>query len=364
MKTCEIIPIDKGKKWEQSLQKCGAYDTYDLPSFHLVEKQMGNGEPFLFFLGDGDNYAALPFLLRPVSCQEGLESQKANDAISLYGYPGIVTNVQYVDQSKLFFQELFQENLIKYLNQLQCVSLFVRFNPLLGNSWLVNGLGQVFQLSKTIVIDLSISEEDQLKNMTKGHRYDIRTACKNGVFVKEDLNFEHLDDFIRIYNETMDRVGASKNYFFPRQYYLSLRELLGNSIKLFIARKENLIVSAALFLVTGDIIQYHLSGTAKKFIDCQGAKLIIDFVRQWGKKNSYKWLHLGGGVGSTEDPLFRFKAGFSKRRLPFEVAKLIVDQSAYTELVAAKEAWELTNGYKSLSDDFFPQYRRPVSTCH
>jgi lipid II:glycine glycyltransferase (peptidoglycan interpeptide bridge formation enzyme) len=158
----------------------------------------------------------------------------------------------------------------------------------------------------------------------------------------------------------MDRTGAANYYYFPKEYYIRIKELLGESIKLFIAEKDGEIISASLFLVADNIIQYHLSGTPALYLKYQGAKVIIDSVRKWGAQNNYKWFHLGGGVGSNEDSLFRFKAGFSKSRFPFEVVRMVLEPSIYAELVQKRIEWENINQCKVLSDDYFPLYRRPV----
>jgi len=69
-------------------------------------------------------------------------------------------------------------------------------------------------------------------------------------------------------------------------------------------------------------VQYHLSATPDGEVRSGGAKVILDEVTKWARERGSRWLHLGGGLGGSEDdPLFRFKAGFSKIRLPFKVAR-------------------------------------------
>ena len=61
-------------------------------------------------------------------------------------------------------------------------------------------------------------------------------------------------------------------------------------------------------------MQYHLSGMSEAFARERPTKLMLDHVRQWARARGNRWLHLGGGVGSAQDNLFKFKAGFSKLR--------------------------------------------------
>ncbi|WP_231118537.1 hypothetical protein [Pasteurella multocida] len=56
-------------------------------------------------------------------------------------------------------------------------------------------------------------------------------AQKVGVTTKiEQLNNQNLEIFIHIYEETMRMLGATAFYFFHKQYYDSLLQLLHNNI--------------------------------------------------------------------------------------------------------------------------------------
>ena len=78
-------------------------------------------------------------------------------------------------------------------------------------------------------------------------------------------------------------------------------------------------------------------------------KLILDEARLLGNKTSASDLHLGGGVGgSDEDSLFTFKSAFSKNFKQFSVWKYIHNTAVYNELAGKLE---LT------SSQFFPLYR-------
>jgi len=360
MSKLEQISVKSILRWINALKSCGDHDAYHLPQYHLIADKMDEGCPYLFYYKDKYGSAALPLLLRPVHEINGLETYNLYDITSVYGYPGIVTTVKSHDTNAHEFRQNFQTEFLNTLNKLSVVSFFSRCNPLFPNTWLLNGLAEVLPLSNTIAIDLNSSEEDQLKNMSKGHRYDIRKARKAGVVVKQDSGFQYLDDFIKIYNETMLRNQASKKYFFSKQYYIELIEKLNDNLELYFACIEGKPVSASIFLINNGIIQYHLSGTPTEFLNLNGAKLILDEVRQWGKKKNFSWLHLGGGVGSSEDSLFRFKAGFSKTRLPFEVTRLVVDKEAYMELANARLKWANERGYSVTGDNFFPEYRKPL----
>ena len=356
--TSEIIPVSQASKWMEALALCGGYDVYHLPQYHQLAEQMGEGKAHLFAFGREGAFAALPFLLRPVAEVKGLEESQANDITSVYGYPGIVTSMREGAVDADAFRRDFQAALRHQLAQWSIVAFFSRTNPLLPTTWMLKGMADILPLSKTVAIDLSRPDEEQLADMGKTHKYQIRKARKAGLTVEEDESFCRLDEFIKIYNETMQRNGASAYYFFPKDYYLQLKSLLGKCLRLYFARHDGQAVSASMFFMINGIIQYHLGGTPAEFFAMNGAKLIFDEVRQMGAHEGWRWLHLGGGVGSSEDSLFRFKAGFSKIHLPFEVVRMIVQPDAYVELTGKRREWARQTGQVLEESQFFPEYRK------
>ncbi len=360
MTQTKLIPIEQRTLWLQALERCGRHDIYHGPEYHRVSQLMGEGTPYLFTYQDETRWAALPFLVRPVSQVTGLESYELNDAASVYGYSGVISNVHQKDRGAIAFRTGFQQALHKTLKEKNIVSLFSRLNPLLDTKWLLGGLAEVVTLGPTVVLDLTESLQDQEKGMNQRVRRDLRKAVKAGVTVIEDESFKRIDEFIAIYNETMRDRDAQDFYFFPKEYYLNFKKELGGKIKLYFAELNGVVISTAMFFANGNIIQYHLSGTPSDQRKYSGLKLIFDVVRRWGTENGFAQFHLGGGVGAAKDSLLDFKAGFSKKMQDFAIVKMILDPALYAELNRARAAHENRNGAIVLSENFFPRYRRPV----
>ena len=69
----------------------------------------------------------------------------------------------------------------------------------------------------------------------------------------------------------------------------------------------------------------------------------------------YKTFHLGGGVGSGEDNLYKFKAAFNRNSdYQFSIGKEIFDQKKYDELVQERANRDQTFNPQST---YFPLYR-------
>ena len=360
MSQSKLISGKDEAEWMDVLDRCGSFDVYHLPSFHNLAQKMNEGEARLFTYQNGESIAALPFLLRPVAEVTGLEASKVFDATSVYGYAGPITNVSPENENAEEFRKEFQKSLSQELKRLQVVALFNRLHPLIPATWLLEGMAEVVTLGPVVAIDLSLAPEEQQKQMSSRVRRDLRKAAKSGVQVNEVPFLDGIDDFIPIYNSTMQKNEALDYYFFPREYYVQLKEALGDAVKLYFAKFEGEIVTAAMFFLKGNIIHYHLSGTPLRHLKHSGLKVILDHVRIWGTENGYSWLNLGGGVNCREDSLLEFKCGFSKNLVDFQLAKLVTDPGLYSELNQMRADHEVQNGLKTVSSGYFPQYRRPV----
>ena len=131
-------------------------------------------------------------------------------------------------------------------------------------------------------------------------------------------------------------------------------DLTGERLHLFVAESEGVVCSAAIFVHTGDIIQYHLSGSDPQYGRLAPSKLVLDQARLWGNTTGAEFLHLGGGVGSRADGLLLFKAGFSPLRHQFSTWKWIVQHGVYARLVDARRKWLGARAAQLETSSFFP----------
>jgi hypothetical protein len=356
-----LIGADDQDAWHDALAGCGEYDSYHLPGYHRLARELGEGEPRLFVFEEGGRSAALPFLLRSVDRVEGLEDCQHRDAVSVYGFPGLLSSVQRQAREADRFRRRFQEAFREALESLGAVALFVRQNPLIDSSWLFDSAGEVIDQGTAVAIDLTRTEEEQQREMRRGHRYDVRAARKAGMTVREDRDLGRIELFRGLYEETMDRVGAARHYYFPIAYYENLKRQMADHVKLMFCEQQGEVIGGALFFATGRIIQYHLSGTAARFSKQRGAaKLILDHVRSWGSRRGFSWFHLGGGLGGRRDSLFAFKSGFSKTRLAFQTVRAVIRPDIYRELVRRRVQWEREHLGTVSQSGYFPEYRRPA----
>ena len=328
------------ESWKEHVNKSFVYDFYHTSSYNKLEKE---GDPILFVYSKEENFIALPLIIRKIP------NTNLFDCTSVYGYAGPISNLDISEISEEF-KTSFYKNLNSFFTEQNIVSVFSRVHPILNNGRLIEGLGEIVNLNKTIAINLKLTPEEQRKQYRKSNKYEINKLKKNNFEVVEATTKEEQDEFIEIYYETMKKVEANDYYFFPKEYFY---EFLNNNCfetKLLLAKKDGKITAGAIFTITDKIIQYHLAGTKQAYARDTPMKLILDKARLLGNELKLDYLHLGGGVGgSDEDPLFKFKSGFSKDTFQFRIWKYIVNQEKYDELV-------IESGISDNSS-FFPLYR-------
>ncbi|NGM67212.1 GNAT family N-acetyltransferase [Sphingobacterium sp. SGR-19] len=340
MYSFEILEVND-PRWEEIIKTSYIYDFHHTAFYHKIDNQYRS---ILFLAQDEQDFLAMPLVLRPI------EGTDLFDLTSVYGYCGPITNKAdfcFSDSFLAFFKERFDT----YCLNNNIVSAFSRLHSLIDQQSAFVNFGDIQHVNKTISIDLTLSPEEQRKQYRKSNKSEINQLRNKGFYVEEVRRTEDIDRFIEIYYETMDRVNATPYYYFTKEYF---HEFLANTqfeSKLLVAKYEGSIVAGAIFTATDKIMQYHLAGTTEEFIRLTPMKLVLDEARLLGNRLGLEYLHLGGGVGgSDDDSLFRFKSGFSKDFKQFSVWKYIVDPTTYDMLVEK-------NDVQDKESNFFPLYR-------
>ena len=119
-------------------------------------------------------------------------------------------------------------------------------------------------------------------------------------------------------------------------------EDLPHNAQVFWAEKEGKVIAASMIFATNFRMNYHLSGSLREFSSLAPTNLLFYQAALWGCSNGYRTFNLGGGVGSGEDSLFKFKRAFYKGDLNrFYIGKKIYDQVKYEFLLGLRmDVWD------------------------
>lgn len=343
-----ITPDDP--RWKAFLAKA-AHDFYHLPEYVSFAARYEEGDPVAFLAEEQGAGLLLPLLIRPLPEKLNIQSDGC-DALSPYGYPAPIL---YGSPDGNAIDALWQK-FIELGKERGLISVFMRMHPLLSfPKETLQKYGLLIQHGQTVHCDLSLSCEDMLGQTCKNHKRNIRKLQNNGFStVRNDWTFWH--QFMDVYRATMRRVEAKGFYLFSDEYFDDLKKALKDKLDLWVVLSaDGEFAAGAVFTVTNGIIEYHLGGTAERFLGVAPSKLMFYDVRNWGKEEGHRVLHLGGGLGGEADSLFKFKAGFSNNYADFFTFRMVLDQENYNRL---EEKWRTLSGQVRQDREAFPVYRQ------
>jgi hypothetical protein len=338
------------EEWRDWLQRAEMHDFFQGPELHELAQREGEGTARLYAMCGEEGCVGLPCLIRRLPYEVG---RWRWDATSVRGYPGpwlVGSDDGFIRRAFGALEELLREEGV--------LTVFSLLNPVLGQGKWLEGIGEVRGLGSTVAMDLDQEEESVWMQVRPSHRRGIRRLNENGLWCgPEDLQVG-MAEFVKAYEETMDRVGAGSVYRYGESFFRELCAVSGDSIHLWLARlggRDGPVAGGALFGEGAGIAEYYLSGTRNESVQISPAKALLDAAWRWGRERGWRYLHLGGGVG-REDSLFEFKAGFSPCRFPMGCWSWVLDQDAYRWCcdMAERDSREL------LRHDFFPRYRSPM----
>jgi len=340
-----IYNLEQCDEWDEIVRSFRNYDTYWLSGYVKAFFIHGDGTPLLVYYQDEDVRGINVVMKRDISeaplfCGK-LETGRYFDFSSPYGYGGWITEGNKTESLFAVYDTWCKKNGI--------VSEFVRFHPLIENHKVCESYYDVLSLGKTVTMDLS-SPEIIWNNLTSKNRNMIRKAKKNGVTVYRGRSPEIFKEFREIYNRTMDRDHAEQYYYFGQAFYDSILNDLPRNAQIFYAVYAEKTVAASIMLSANGYMNYHLSGSLKEYAVLAPTNMILYEAALWGCANGYRTLYLGGGVGSGEDSLYKFKKAFDRQDddRVFHIGRKIFVEETYGELLKM---------HGSTDSSYFPKYR-------
>lgn len=346
----ETIGMDEPGRWEETVRSFGRHDVYYLPGYARGLMLNGDGEPLLVHY-EGEGCRAVSVVMRRdvSACPElrgAVGPGEVFDLATPYGYGGPL--VEGGDASG-FASEY--EGLCRRMG---VVSEFVRFHPMLRNWEGLEGLYGVERLGDTVWVDCS-SPEAVWADMTSKGRNMVRKAQKAGLRAYWGRDPGLVGPFMEMYAGTMDRDGADPYYYFGRPVYESLLEDLADNAMWFYVRAGGELAAMAVVLFCNGAMHYHLSASRRELQGLAPTNLLLYEAARWGASNGFRAFHLGGGLGSAHDGLYRFKKSFHRGDdAEFRVGRRVFDAEAYDGLVSARAAVDPSFDPET---GYFPAYR-------
>lgn len=186
-------------------------------------------------------------------------------------------------------------------------------------------------LQENVVIDISKSEEDLLSNMKQKHRYNLKLSQKKGVKFKIGDSEEMFEEFLKLYNETVQR----QNYFGRSEEYLRTvwNNLAEDNRSIATVYFEGKPLSSWMLFLYEDTIYYPYGGSSDEYKNVMATYTLVWELIKWGKERGFKYIDLWGIEKDKKgeyDGFSRFKLGFGGGHIFYEdTIDLVIDSKLY-----------------------------------
>jgi lipid II:glycine glycyltransferase (peptidoglycan interpeptide bridge formation enzyme) len=215
---------------------------------------------------------------------------------------------------------------------------FIRIEPKQKISWSENQLvrkSQNIQPGKTLLIDLSKSEEQLLSEMHHKTRYNIKVAQKHGVEIKDEfaISVGHglfFDEALKLIQETSKRqkfTTFSQGYYRKMADFFALGSKGAVNLHIYKAIFRNQLLGAAFMVDFGSTRTFLFGGSSQFHKNVMAPYLLhwkaMEDAKNLGLKHYDFW---GTETSSGETPGFvRFKLGFGGQEKEYGGAYDIVN---------------------------------------
>lgn len=317
-------------------------DIYYLENWSKLYKEKENGIPDKFEFEFENGKVIYPFIKRKIDTK--INNEIYYDIVTVYGFNGplILGECENKKEIAKEFNTKFQQ----YCEENSIVAEYIRFSP-----WFKNYLdfSEIYDLrlnKQTIYMDLTVNDVF-MDEISSKRRNCIRSAIKKGVTVEFDFEGKTVEDFHKLYQNTISKNNISEYYQLSIEFLRKHFEYLRGNIFIANAIFENKIISSSIFVYQDKQLHYLYSANDYEYTYLNGNSLILSEVANWGKENGKEKFHLGGATVSED--LRKFKLSFTKNDgLDYYVGSKIRQENIYNELV------KITNNQ---DNTYFPKYR-------
>jgi hypothetical protein len=293
-----------------------------------------------------------PLIVRPLASEPwGAAGGRGCDLITAYGYGGpFAWNV--TEEDTRAYWARFDE----WARDQKAVTSFDRLS--LFPEQLLPFNGEVEAKGSNIIRRLDIPEADLWSDYASKVRQNVNRARRLGLRFEPDPSGERLDEFMAIYNSTMARRNASREYFHPRSFFESIIRDLAGHFSFFHLSLNGKAISSELVLLSENSSYSFLGGSLKEAFELRGNDLFKHEIITWCRRAGKKVIVLGGGYRGS-DGILAFKKSFAPNgEVTFRVGKRTFDQALSTRMTEERRSWEKQEGRDWTSDpQYFPVYR-------
>ena len=199
--------------------------------------------------------------------------------------------------------------------------MFFRFETCLNFKEVINRQKRFFKKSidlqpaKTLMLDLSKSEEEILAEMHQKTRYNIRLARKKGIKIEvAATNIDNKEEWENDFNDfwQLMKKTSSRDAFniHAKEHYRFLLLTNPNVVKLFFAQYQGKRIAAGIFSFFADKVTYLHGASDNEYRNLMAPHLLQYELIMKGKNESYGYYDFYGIDEKKWPGVTKFKTGF------------------------------------------------------
>ena len=344
---CWVIDTQKKGDWKELMERfpqCRR-DIYFTPEYTELSRLNGDGDIRCFCFEEGNHVGIYPFIINEI---KGYEFGRSYfDIETPYGYGGPV-----LSSDDAAVAERFEESFLNFCAESSIVAEFIRFHPLIKNNGIFKNAINVQHNRFTVQLPLDTDIQAIWNNeICSKNRNMIRKAQSAGIEVRP-LGTDQFDIFVKIYLNTMKKLGAEDYYFFNEDYFNGLKSIISERGIILGAYLDGRVIACSAFFYYENYFHYHLSGSDEKYLKLAPNNLLLYKAIEAGLEKGCTIFHFGGGrTEAPDDSLLKFKKSFSRHTGDFYTGKRILNKEIYSSLI---NEWERKNNEKA---KLFLQYK-------
>jgi len=280
-------------------------------------------------IATGEGELLAPLIVRPIA--EGAE----RDAISPYGYPGLVVPSEIDRTGGGSISDARIDPTSVDFSATGLVSIFIRHRldraPLDG----------AVERNVVQVADPSLPPKTRGSDRNRINK-NLRLGYGVRIVPGPETTSADRAAFLVAYEQTMRRTEAAERYFFGAAYFDRVLES-GRTWLALADAPDGSVAAASIAARSDGFLHYYLSGSADAHLRDSPMKNVVAELVGLATELGLP-LNLGGGL-ARGDRLEEFKRGFANREQAWLVSEIVCDRAAYERLGAGRDA------------GFFPVYR-------
>jgi len=152
----------------------------------------------------------------------------------------------------------------------------------------------------TLIVDLTLNEEELLRQMKPKGRYNIKVAKRHGIEVVSKDLAGGMSDFLEFYQQTVERKrfeGKDESYF-----YRLIDACEDPSLaKFFFAKRQNEILAAALIIFYGNLATFLFGASSDKYPETMAPYLLHWEIMRHAKDAGFKKYDFLGVAPDEDD---------------------------------------------------------------